>query len=150
MKKIKIMGGEEIIISDEEANKIMSVVETSKFVALKSGNFINVSSISSITEFKGIPMFNNCEVFAQDNGVKYIIAKNWDSGRTEKKLLSISEESDIEFVSPEEKEDKLVQLQERKALQLENPQIVWKEKLTPEDRKKGQEKLKELKEKLKY
>ena len=59
MKLLKLMSGNEIVISDEEAEKISQVVETSKFIKLRNGDFVNVSSISCIVNYKGIPMVEN-------------------------------------------------------------------------------------------
>ena len=50
MKEIKIMGGESIIITDEEAKKIASIINNAKFIELSGGDLINISYIASIRE----------------------------------------------------------------------------------------------------
>jgi len=67
-------------------------------VALKSGDFINISSISCIVDYKGIPIFTNKDgkqfrVFTSTNGSLYCINKY-----NEKVYLSDKDCLKIEYI----------------------------------------------------
>lgn len=123
MKSIQIMGGKEVIISDEEAKKIMEVANTAKFISLSSGDFINMSSISCITNYKGLPymtlrnMFNPVEVRVfkgTDNSLYYI------DGNNKRVYLSDNDMEEVFYLNPEEVEKQLECRKEQKVLMLEN------------------------------
>lgn len=75
MKILKLMNGQEVVVSEEEAEKISNVIETSKFLKMKNGDLINVSSIACIVDYKGIPMIKIYggikRVFEASNGSLY-------------------------------------------------------------------------------
>ncbi len=94
MKKI-IIGLSEIIISDEEAQKLKDIVKTAKFVTLRSGEFINVEKISCIVDFKGIPYFEGNKVYEANNGSMYTILNG------KKDILSDNHIAKIQYITPD-------------------------------------------------
>lgn len=119
MKKIQMMGGADIIISNEDAEKIIESADKVKFISLKSGEFINTSSISCITNYTGIEVFEGSEVFEQENGLKYIITRKWGEEKREKRFLTTDDEVKIERRTPEEKIAHLKEKKEQLLLQAE-------------------------------
>lgn len=136
MKKMQIMGGAEIIISDEEAKKIMNVANNAKFIELSTGDFINVSSISCIIEYKGEPYVKIGgawssarleKVFKFPRGAFYYI------DREKKKIpLSIVQEATMQYITPEDEKTMLGGVKE---------QILLAEKRKDEEKKKRIEEL---------
>jgi len=60
MKNIKMMSGREIIISDEECEKIRQIIlqgKTGGLIGLKNGDIINLSSVETISEPETEPYF---------------------------------------------------------------------------------------------
>ena len=74
MKVIKMMGGSEKVIEDDEAENIMNSVNSAKFLKLRDGSLINVSSISMIDEpekiaiFRGHTLSKSEESYINDDG----------------------------------------------------------------------------------
>jgi len=82
MKVIKMMGGSEKVIEDDEAENIMKSVNAAKFLKLRDGSLINVSSISMIDEpekialFRGYVMDKGCTSYTNDEGKRMHIEKH--------------------------------------------------------------------------
>jgi hypothetical protein len=52
MKELRTINRDSFIISDEEAKNIEKVAEDARFILLRSGDFINVASISCILNYE--------------------------------------------------------------------------------------------------
>jgi hypothetical protein len=148
MKKLQIMGGGDIIISDEEAQKIMEVANDAKFVALSSGNFINVSSISCIVDFKGIPFLesysNQSRVYESQNGSCYIIKDQ------ERIPLSDDDYYGIKYFDPKVVEQNIEAVKEHRLLESAKYEKKRKEKEAEDEKIRKQKEDENRKEKERW
>lgn len=85
MKEIKIMGGESIIITDSEANQIINIANSAKFISLSNGDFINVSSIVSIREPETEAFFMGNKM--SKDGTKVFVQGEWKGFCGDPKLI---------------------------------------------------------------
>lgn len=135
MKKISLMGGKDIIISDEEAENISNSINTAKFIKLRNGDFINVSSIASIVNFKGLPVLSReCKydktfiepirLYESREGTLYFVDNSTKSGRV---YLDDDDLLDVQFIEPEIVDNRLETSKEKKQFFLEDSENKRKE-----------------------
>lgn len=80
METIKIMGGQEYLVSDEESEYLKKIVLEGKvkFITLSSGDMVNISSISKIgsldkvKSWGGYILRNDGRSFVRDGEVVYL------------------------------------------------------------------------------
>ena len=122
MKKVTMMSGNKIYISDKEAEMLVKVRNSNnnvkvRNVGLKGIPLISLSSIELITDCKGIEMFKGDKVFTEKNGAKYILELNRLSGVPGKVYLTTREEREIKHwvpkrLVPEKKVKKIQEVKE--------------------------------------
>ena len=115
-----MMGGQEILISDEEAEKIMDVAENTKFIQTRGGNFVNLASVSCIVNYEGVELFENKKVFKSSNGEKYITKEDRDRGGTKRVYLTSREELNLEYRTLEQQDNFIGETKERLRLETED------------------------------
>ncbi len=96
MKSLQLMGGREKILADDEAENVKKLLnnQSIRFVELRDGSAVNITSIVSIDEIEKIPYWSVYEV--QENKLgKYIIREG------EKCFLTPENIKDITFKEPE-------------------------------------------------
>lgn len=150
MKKIVMMGGVEIFISDKEAEAIAKLPSDSKLVKLLDGSLINLSSLSCIVDFKGNPFLAERDTFHPEE----IIRKSRIYEARDKSFFFINKDGErvsvpfsdfkyIEYILPED-ENEMIRLdgEKHRALLKENMEREkeLKKKSEEEIRKAAEEK----------
>lgn len=74
MKMIILINSQEYIVEDEEAENIKkAIAQGLRFINLRSGEMLNILSISTIGELKKIPFWSIYPVYTSSSGANYII-----------------------------------------------------------------------------
>lgn len=100
MKKMKLIDGTVFELLDDEAENVCQQINTSKFVRLRNGQLVNVSSISYITETSNSPFWRGFPVlegnFPPEGKRSYIL----ENGK--RKFLTNAEQAEIVKGLPDE------------------------------------------------
>ena len=95
MKQISLMNGKIKIVEDDEAGNIIDGAENVRFVVLRDGSLINITSIVSIDEIETAPYWSVWPVQETKQG-KYIIRDGVQC------FLSPDNLEEIEYKVPED------------------------------------------------
>lgn len=151
MKKMIMMGGNEIIISDDELENISALPDNTRFVKLRDGSLVNMSSISCVVDFKGIPFLCETDPFGEKTHERRLYKAKDESmyyvGSDRSRVTIPFEDFHlIEYAPPEQVDAFLEERNKEHKIYLK--EIEERKKRDTEERRKEEEKF--IEEKLKW